>query len=475
MIGDGVYEPGGTTVMEGNGNGDLIRAVLNGAGTGWNFVTSEATNGTEFFGSDSFGSLHEETSMGGLAVHHGANLIINTVMDPVNNLSGGFDWTRSSDGGLDRSYEIDRRSSGGSLTAHMVAKANALGEIELLSDAAPVEIGNRIWNDADLNGMQGAGETGLSNITVELYADFNNDGTPDGPVLASIITNASGEWYFNNSNIIDGDPIKAGNQPGLKFGAAYIVRIGAADWDGTGGIGTGDLNRYLLTLTDATGPGMSDASDNDATLTSGGSKMPQIRFTAGLAGQNNHNLDFGFIYNPLPLTLISFTAQLNNTDQVSLKWTTVTEVKVSHFEIERSTDGINFFNEGIVFARGNATDITNYTMLNTIDAARSSIYYYRLRSVDIDGKSQLSDIRIIRIGLQSGNNMISTYPNPAKNELRISVTANWQGKKIVYEMFNATGQVTKRMETASSSKKPRRAYSAKVRPLISILGRPPRK
>ncbi len=118
MMGDGVYDPGGTTIMEADGNGDLIRAVVNG-GTGWNFVASEATNGTEFFGNDDY-NMHEETSMGGLAIYHGADHIISTTMDPESNLSGGFDWTRFSDGGLDRSYEVIRRSSGaGSFFAYV--------------------------------------------------------------------------------------------------------------------------------------------------------------------------------------------------------------------------------------------------------------------------------------------------------------------------------------------------------------------
>ncbi len=108
----------------------------------------------------------------------------------------------------------------------MFAKANALGEIELLAAAAPIEVGNRIWYDVNRDGLQGANETGLINVSVELYADFNDDGIPDGALLASVTTNTAGEWYFNNSNITDGDPVTAGNQAGLKFGAGYIVRIG---------------------------------------------------------------------------------------------------------------------------------------------------------------------------------------------------------------------------------------------------------
>ena len=36
---------------------------------------------------------------------------------------------------------------------------------------------------------------------------------------------------------------------------------------------------------------------------------------------------------------------------------------------------------------------------------------------------------------------ISTYPNPAVNALNISVPANWQGKKVTFEIYNVSGSV----------------------------------
>jgi hypothetical protein len=448
MLGDGVYDPGGSILMEADGNGDLIRAVLNGAGTGWNFVTSEATNGSEFFAADSYGSLHEETSMGGLAIYHGAGHIINTAMDPVSNLSGGFDWTRFSDGGLDRSYEVIRRSSGQAVSSHMFAKANALGEIELLSDAAPIEIGNRIWFDVNQDGLQGANETGLKDITVDLYADFNNDGMPDGAVLASVITNGSGEWYFNNSNIIDGDPVTSGNQPGLKFRAGYIVRIGAADWNPAGGAGIGDLASFFLTTADALGTGTPDIADSDALLTSGVIKVPQIRFIAGLAGQNNHNLDFGFRGIGLPLDLLTFIGKIEAGGN-ELKWSTVDEIDTDRFEVENSLNGTTFSAIANIATKGNNSSLTNnYSYLHKNPA--DGVNYYRLKMIDIDGKYKYSPVIKINNVLEKRINIV-TYPNPVSNEVRITIPAAWQNKKVVYEIFNASGQTIKRVETANSS------------------------
>lgn len=161
----------------------------------------------------------------------------------------------------------------------------------------------------------------------------------------------------------------------------------------------------------------------------------------------------GFTYpsSTLPVSLTAFSASLNN-NKVDLKWTTASEVNVSHFVVEKSTDGSNYTDAGMVFSYGSAFETASYTLSDNIAGTQSKVIYYRLRSVDIDGKSQLSATRIIRIDSKEGNNItILTYPNPVSNELRITVPANWQNKKAVYELFNANGQIAKKIETASSS------------------------
>lgn len=163
-----------------------------------------------------------------------------------------------------------------------------------------------------------------------------------------------------------------------------------------------------------------------------------------------------FTYNApvstLPVKLTSFTAMLNNNNKVDLKWETATEINVSHFMVERSTDGTNFSDAGMVFAYGNTTSKSNYVFADNISNIQSSVVYYRLKSIDVDGKTQYSDVRIIRISKQ-GENVITiiTYPNPVSNEVRITIPANWQNKKVVYELFSVNGQTAKKIETANSS------------------------
>ncbi len=153
----------------------------------------------------------------------------------------------------------------------------------------------------------------------------------------------------------------------------------------------------------------------------------------------------------LPVKLTAFTASLAK-EKVSLKWETAAEINVSHFELERSTDGVNFSQAALVFAYGSATSKANYSYNDNVASFQQPVVYYRLRSVDIDGKSELSETRIIRISKSETNSIsLQTYPNPVMNELRITVPNNWQNKQTVFELYNANGQIANRKSTSGAN------------------------
>lgn len=154
----------------------------------------------------------------------------------------------------------------------------------------------------------------------------------------------------------------------------------------------------------------------------------------------------------LPVELIAFSAILNG-DRTELKWTTASEKNVSHFVVEKSTDGKNYTDAGIVFAYGNTSDKVNYSFSDkSINTSIAGVIYYRLRSVDIDEKMQYSPVRLIRISKEMEQTIsIVTYPNPVSNELRITVPSNWQGKKVSYEVLDNHGRIIIKTEPSNSS------------------------
>ncbi len=180
----------------------------------------------------------------------------------------------------------------------------------------------------------------------------------------------------------------------------------------------------------------------------------RIQFTIGAstvgstttAGMRLNSIWFRQFNNPiLPLKMLDFTAALKD-KKVELKWVTTAEQHVSHFEVERSTDCVRFSTAGIVFANDKAEGLNNYSMNDMPGEQASNVIYYRIRSVDIDGKSQLSETRVIRLTSHSALSL-QTYPNPVKSELYITVPQAWQNKQVKYELYSANGLVVVRKST----------------------------
>jgi hypothetical protein len=63
----------------------------------------------------------------------------------------------------------------------------------------PSPFGNKIWQDANNNGLLDGSETGIANVAVELYTDANKDNvyTPGiDRLILSTTSNSSGEYQF---------------------------------------------------------------------------------------------------------------------------------------------------------------------------------------------------------------------------------------------------------------------------------------
>ncbi len=177
-----------------------------------------------------------------------------------------------------------------------------------------------------------------------------------------------------------------------------------------------------------------------------------VKYGATSASTSNSSRQFslymkGFQYPSqviLPLNLLSFTAALNN-NKTGLKWTTSAEKNVSHFTIERSYDGKNYTDIATVFAFGNTSENEkkDYSYADNVASAKSSIVYYRLRCIDMDGKYTYSQIRIIRLGSETSEAKVIAYPNPFANELRVTLPQQWQNKELKMELYNGNGQLIK--------------------------------
>ncbi|MGA7719790.1 MAG: SdrD B-like domain-containing protein [Ignavibacteriaceae bacterium] len=96
--------------------------------------------------------------------------------------------------GIDTTIDSNPNSTGKTGTIYLAAGQNNLTIDCGMYPTPPAlgSIGDFVWNDANHNGIQDAGETGISNVTVQLYNNSNNS------LVATTTTDANGKYLFSN-------------------------------------------------------------------------------------------------------------------------------------------------------------------------------------------------------------------------------------------------------------------------------------
>src|SRR5579862_2842805 len=110
----------------------------------------------------------------------------------------------------------------------------------------------------------------------------------------------------------------------------------------------------------------------------------------------------------------------------------------NHFDLERSSDGINFEKVGTVVGSGTTTLLRNYEYTDDIEGL-SGIIYYRLKDVDNDGSFGYSKIVALRVVGSSLTASFSVYPNPFESSLKVLVNSNSANEAII-NLINTAGQ-----------------------------------
>ncbi len=118
--------------------------------------------------------------------------------------------------------------------------------------------------------------------------------------------------------------------------------------------------------------------------------------------------------NPLPVELISFTAELNG-NIVTLFWITETEVENYGFDVERKMQYTKRENGewkkiGFVEGHGNSNSPNEYSFAD--DNPSSGTIQYRLKQIDTDGKFAYSDIVSVEVSIPSKFELKQNFPNP---------------------------------------------------------------
>jgi hypothetical protein len=144
-------------------------------------------------------------------------------------------------------------------------------------------------------------------------------------------------------------------------------------------------------------------------------------------------------FNSLPIKLGEFHVASQNNHTMLLTWATEQEVNAGRFEIERSTDGLNWLTAGTVKASGNTSFAVKYSFVDRNPAYGAN--YYRLKMIDLDETYEYSVIKTIQ---HTAPARVKVFPNPAQSFVTVSVPGS-----ATVRLLNTTGVVLQERSVTS--------------------------
>jgi len=161
----------------------------------------------------------------------------------------------------------------------------------------------------------------------------------------------------------------------------------------------------------------------------------RINGTTGTTSGRIDNITVTIYYtdgSTLPVSLLNFSAKKNNSS-IDINWTTDDESGMSHYELQRSSDGRSFSNIQSVQSR-NSVSRANYSAND--NKPLNGIAYYRLKMVEVDGSATYS--KIVSVQFATGN-LITIYPTLWKKGTMLNIS-NPNNVKLTAYFFNSAGQ-----------------------------------
>ena len=374
----------GQNILDASGN-----IVKTGCGQGGQW-------GTEFYCADNVAGNHNEGFHGGLALHKKGDNLIGTFVDPglalgsnqVN--AGGIQHVDNSSGRMADYFAI--YYNGGALT---YGKAVGVGDVTMMCEVPPIQIGNYVWSDQNKNGIQDPHELPIAGVAIDLY-------NSSGSIIASTTTDANGLYQFNSTAT-----------PAIVENANYSVVI--RDYNSTTGLNSMNL---LLTQSNA---GSVDLRDSDGVIDAMFGGRPYVSLTTGVYGTNNYTYDFGFSNQACEVNILNVTHVECNGDETM-------DIRVN-FDWYNATIG------DVIAVTANG--VTKNVAAHAIDGASSMIFTFPILLPNFDvmvsntNSSNCSDqtmFNTLRTRLRISNVSVGSCvfnPGTLLSTAIVSVTASW--------------------------------------------------
>lgn len=280
--------------------------------------------------------------------------------------------------------------------------------------------------------------------------DMNNTQTDSrGTGIVRILNATSldnGDYYFwghNNGALV----AQTSDKPGTVQGRWTRIWAGQEIGNLTGIniefdlTGRGPVTASHLRLLVDNNTTFSDATVvSGAAETSPGSNIYRFSNVTQLVNGNNSNTIRYFTLattnitsTPLPITLLSFNAKVDDNNDVKLTWNTAQEINNDYFTIERSANGLDW--EEVLKIPGNGDTKTerSYTELDRNPLWGKS--YYRLVQTDFDGTS--THFKVVSVIVNKTFKDIVVHPVPTKAELSVEYPSS---EKVIIRLADELGR-----------------------------------
>jgi hypothetical protein len=143
----------------------------------------------------------------------------------------------------------------------------------------------------------------------------------------------------------------------------------------------------------------------------------------------------------LPIILNNFNVQASHANCM-VSWSTLNQTNINSYEVERSTDAINYAEAGTVNVNSKEAsyNFEDRSLLN-------GKYYYRVKIISDDGTFQYTGAKSATIA--AGNN-ITVYPTLVSKGQPVYIKTNLSGN-VTIQVFSFTGNLIKEMNSSGSS------------------------
>lgn len=228
----------------------------------------------------------------------------------------------------------------------------------------------------------------------------------------------------------------ATNLPAYVNNQVSTLKLGVGEnvWYRASVVGTNPVNlKFEYSTDNMNWITAATAVDNSTRFTSGATQL-----VWGL-GTPNYNFFLDDItyneLNTLPVNLLTFTAKpaYNN---AKLYWSTAQEVNNRGFAVQHRVDGNDFKDIAFINGNGNSTSVNSYTF--THHNPSKGVNYYRLKQIDLDGRSNYSEIVGLNFSIE--NQKLRLKENPVGSTAVLSYT-DVESKKLDLKVIDATGKV----------------------------------